>query len=93
MTDFPVNTYTQSHQNDPAVAMDDDGDFVVTWVSVQERGYVVDQTGVYAQRFNANGEPVGGEFLVNTVVVNRQDSPAVAMDAAPQNKPQGRSHG
>ena len=31
MTDTLVNTFTTSNQNNPAVAIDADGDFVVTW--------------------------------------------------------------
>ncbi len=31
--EFRVNTFTTGNQFDPAVAMDDDGDFVVTWQS------------------------------------------------------------
>ncbi len=31
--EFPVNSYTTSDQREPAIAMDADGDFVVTWSS------------------------------------------------------------
>src|SRR5688572_11794360 len=48
-----VNTFTTHSQSLPAVAMDADGDFVVTWQSYQQ----VSPTGneVYARRFDASG--------------------------------------
>ncbi|MGV2333391.1 MAG UNVERIFIED_CONTAM: hypothetical protein LVR18_04420 [Planctomycetaceae bacterium] len=46
-----MNTYSANNQRDAKVAMDADGDFVVTWTSLgQEQHY-----GIYAQRFNAAG--------------------------------------
>ena len=47
---FQVNTYTTNNQVTPRVAMDDGGDFVVTWASFGEgnnKGY-----GVYAQQLH-----------------------------------------
>jgi len=75
---FRVNQYTDSHQHDPAVAMDDNGDFVVTWTSYQQDG---DLDGIFARRYNAAGQPQGDEFLVNTTWQNRQDRPDVAAAA------------
>ena len=63
MTDTLVNTFTTSNQNNPAVAIDADGDFVVTWQSSDQDG---DGNGIYAQRYNASGVAQGSEFLVNT---------------------------
>jgi hypothetical protein len=76
--EFRVNTTTANNQNSPAVAMDADGDFVVTWESVNQDGSF---GGIYAQRYNAAGVAQGGEFRVNTRTVNDQRFPAVAMDA------------
>ncbi len=73
-----MNTTTVGNQFDASVAMDADGDFVVVW----EGNGVGDNAGVFAQRFNALGRKVGGEFLVNTAnTTNQQGSPAVAMDS------------
>ena len=59
--------------------MDADGDFVVAWAS---KGQDPDgSSGIYAQRFNSMGAPVGGEFHVNTNTVNDQTKPSVAMDS------------
>ncbi len=76
--EFRVNTYTTDDQKSPAVAMDAAGNFVVTWESSGEDG---SDAGVYAQRYNAAGSPLGNEFRVNTYTMSYQWEPAVAMDA------------
>jgi len=77
--EFRVNTYTSNHQSRPNIAMDDDGNFVVVWHS--QGGQDGDGSGIYAQRYDANGTPQGTEFQVNTLTTNDQRYPAVAMDA------------
>jgi hypothetical protein len=74
--EFRVNTFTLFAQ-DPSVASDDAGDFVVVWRSrfLDGSGY-----GVLGQRFDSSGTPVGPEFRVNTYTTGDQYSPAVASD-------------
>src|SRR5438477_5456499 len=50
-----VNTYTNNHQVNPAVAVLADGTVVVTWSSYGQDG---DMYGVFAQRFSAVGEKI-----------------------------------
>ena len=51
-----VNTTTGNNQADPDVAIDEDGDFAITWAAAeQDNGSM----GVFAQRFNASGSKVG----------------------------------
>lgn len=76
-----VNTYTISNQSNPSVAMDADGDFVVSWESYGQSGGAYAMSDVYAQRFNSNGSPVGGEFAVFATSWD-QRNPATAMDSA-----------
>ena len=76
--EFRVNTNTGREQEAPVVAMDDSGNFVVAWQSMDQDG---DKWGIYAQRFNASGAPQGGEFRVNTATSKEQQAPSVAMDA------------
>jgi len=78
-SEFLVNTYTTGYQDGPAIAMDADGDFVVSWLS--RGGQDTSGLGVYAQRFNAAGVPQGGEFQVNSFTTGDQKFPAIAMDA------------
>ena len=76
---FLVNTEITGDQKYPAVAMDADGDFVVAWQSFGQDG---DDWGIYAQRYNRDGTPAGGEFPVNNLyTTNDQSNPSVAMDA------------
>ncbi|MGB5636523.1 MAG: hypothetical protein WBM86_27600, partial [Waterburya sp.] len=52
-SEFQVNTYTTGSQNDPAVAVDGDGDFVITWSGIGQDG---DGNGeVFAQRYSVDG--------------------------------------
>ncbi|MEM9450697.1 MAG: calcium-binding protein [Cyanobacteria bacterium P01_E01_bin.6] len=74
--EFVVNTFTDSDQENPAIAMAEDGSFVVTWTSVGQDGSL---GSVAAQRFSANGNPIGSEFLVNTTTTFDQEAPAIAM--------------
>ena len=76
-SEFLVNTTTAGDQKWSGVAMDADGDFVVTWT-----GLDASVTGVYAQRYNAAGVAQGGEFLVNTTTASNQDNSTIAMDDA-----------
>ncbi len=75
--EFQVNTYTTSNQFCDSIAMDANGDFVITWSSGYQDG---SSFGVYAQRYNAAGEPQGGEFRVNTHTTSVQGPSDVAMD-------------
>jgi Ca2+-binding RTX toxin-like protein len=69
-----VNTTTAGSQSDGAVAGLADGGYVVTWRSVD----AVFSTSIYAQRYDAQGAPVGGETLVNTTPANAGSETAVA---------------
>ncbi|MDZ7950300.1 beta strand repeat-containing protein [Nostoc sp. DedQUE09] len=76
--EFKVNTYTNSDQYNSTVAMDADGDFVISWQSFGQDG---SSNGIYAQRYNNLGVAQGSEFKVNTYTSNNQANPTVAMDA------------
>jgi Ca2+-binding RTX toxin-like protein len=73
-----VNTTTPGEQNAPAVAMDANGDFVVTWSSDSQNSGHFD---IYARRYNATGIPQGSEFLVNSYTTNNQRDSSVAMSS------------
>ena len=73
--DQMVNTYTNNHQINPAVAVLADGKVAVAWSSYGQDG---DLYGVYAQLFSAVGEKVGGEFQVNQTASLSQRAPSVA---------------
>ncbi|MEM9449486.1 MAG: Calx-beta domain-containing protein [Cyanobacteria bacterium P01_E01_bin.6] len=75
---FLVNTETTDDQDTPAIAMNANGEFVITWESLAQDG---DGDGVFAQRYDNTGTKVGGEIAVNTFTSSNQDDPSVAIDA------------
>ncbi|MFO1430152.1 MAG: hypothetical protein U1F76_08440 [Candidatus Competibacteraceae bacterium] len=78
-TEFKVNTTISSDQINPAMAIDTDGDFIVTWTSNGQDG---SGEGIYAQRYTPVGTAKGTEFRVNTYALGDQGYPAMAMDSA-----------
>jgi hypothetical protein len=76
--EFRVNTYTTDRQLYPSVARHPSGNFVVTWTSLQDgQSY-----GVFGQRYDDAGTPLGPEFRVNSYTTSRQDWPSVAGDSS-----------
>lgn len=74
-SEFRVNSYTTGAQNGAAVAADGAGNFIVVWRSAGQDG---SGGGVFAQRYDADGNAWGGEFQVNQFTTGDQDAPAVA---------------
>jgi hypothetical protein len=70
-----VVSFSSLDEGSPSVAMDDQGDFVVSWMQT-----VGNDTNVVAQRFNASGSPVGALVQVGAGTFREHD-PSVAMDA------------
>jgi hypothetical protein len=75
---FRANTYAAGNQFLPAVSSDANGNFVVVWASNGQDGSL---HGVFGQRFNAGGLPLGPEFQVNSFTTSYQSNPAVASAA------------
>jgi hypothetical protein len=74
-TETRINTATAYNQRDPAVIGLDDGDYLVAWISEQQRfQHSVD---VFARRYAPNGSARGGEYSVNTAS-NLCANPALA---------------
>lgn len=78
-TEFGVNTTTVNIQDQPDIAANASGGFVVVWESSSQDG---NNTGVFGQRFSSNGAKAGTEFQVNTTTIGPQAEPAVGMDDA-----------
>ena len=79
-TEFQVNSYTSDGQTRQAVAVDAQGNFVVTWQSEGSYGSDTSGWGIQAQLFDGSGEPVGSEFQVNSYTTGPDWSPSVAAD-------------
>ena len=74
--EFQVNTYTTGNQYAYSVARAPDGRFVVAWDSEGDG----DGFGVFAQRYDATGAPMGGEFQVNSFTTGGQSYATIAVD-------------
>jgi hypothetical protein len=88
-TEFRVNAYTSASEVGPRPAYLDGGDFVVIWAacglgagnpcqSSFDDGPDGDDTGVFARRFDAAGNALGGDFQINTYTTRGQGAARVA---------------
>jgi len=83
--EFRANTTVAGFQSTPAVAVAPSGDSMVVWSSFNffsPAGGDGSGNGVFGQRYDAAGSPVGGEFQVNSFTPGNQSSPSVAADPA-----------
>jgi hypothetical protein len=82
--DFLVNTTAEVlYLGDEALRVDSNatGDFVVVWTAepfLEQDAY----SEVFAQQFDSNGVPSGGEFRVNTYTVDDQGNGLLQLDGA-----------
>ncbi|MBQ4142589.1 MAG: trypsin-like serine protease [Thermoguttaceae bacterium] len=75
-TEFLVNDITAGKQKWSSVALDSDGDFVITWTSGDDS-----RNDVYARCYTSAAAPVANSFIVNTTTDNSQQFSKVSMDA------------
>jgi len=97
LSEFLVNNNTASDQFSPDVTMNEDGGFVVTWMSLNQDG---SNYGIYAKQYDRYGQALGTEFLVNTYTSDEQRYPAISfidaddyLIAWQSNGQDGSSHG
>jgi hypothetical protein len=82
-----VNTYTKNVQDQPAVAMDPQGDFVIVFAGEGRAGKpagtgAFDSRGVWARRYSNLGLPLDTyQVLVNATKTRTQEAADVALDA------------
>ncbi|HEY7036337.1 MAG TPA: hypothetical protein VH482_33725 [Thermomicrobiales bacterium] len=75
--EFHINSYTTDIQDNPSVAMNPDGNFLVIWSSDGQEGPLTQL--VYGQRFDRSGARIGDEFLVSTDTSHFTNSPRAAI--------------
>lgn len=68
--EFQVNLTTTGPQARPDVAADAAGNFIVVWESARDGSYY--SLDILGQRFDPAGNPLGGEFLVNTTDIGTE---------------------
>ena len=73
--DFPVNSIGAGNRDYSAVAVDDQGDFIVTWSSFGQD--TPGEWGVYSQRYTANGVAEGPQTRVNITTDGSQTASSV----------------
>src|SRR5262249_10941168 len=78
--EFRVNSGTTTHGRSATVAMDANGNFVVTWYG-QGPGEE-SNVGVFARRYDSAGAALGSEFLVNTTTSGWQWGATVAINSS-----------
>jgi hypothetical protein len=76
--EFHVNRFTVNSQNDPAVALDADGGFVIAWESAAQDGAA--PPSIFARRYDSGGAALAMEFQVNTYTPGNQTNAVVAFD-------------
>ena len=75
---FGVNSQTSGNQDSSAIAMNAAGQFVITWEGNRQDG---DRNGIFAQVYDAAGNPVGNEIAVNNITAGSQNTPVVGIDS------------
>jgi hypothetical protein len=75
--EFQVNTYTAGNQEQPSVAIDQAGNFLVAWASVDQDG---SSLGVFGARFARDGTRLGNEFPISAYTTGAQSFPRVVND-------------
>jgi hypothetical protein len=80
-----VNTYVDDAQHTPKVAINNDGSFLVVWLSEEEPepgiGYL--RPVVRSQAFDVNANPVGNEQLLSTLDLLITTAKKVDLDVLP----------
>jgi len=76
-SEFLINLTTDGDQRNPAIAVADDGRFVVVWEGPDTTGPAT--PGIFGSLRAANGSAIVQEFPVNSGTVGVQRRPAVAM--------------
>ena len=77
-TDQQVGTFGKGQQNSPAIAADQDGNYVVVWTADGQDG---DGLAIYGRMYDVDANPLTGEFRVNSAAVGDQAHAQVAMNA------------
>ncbi|WP_422361023.1 putative Ig domain-containing protein [Reichenbachiella sp.] len=76
--EFLVNSATSHDQDNPDIAQNADGDFVVVWADHYAASY--EYYNIKAQRYNNEGIRIGSEIQINNETGEQASDPAVALD-------------
>jgi hypothetical protein len=76
--EFQVNAHTTGGQQNPDIAVMADGSFVTVWRDSSSRDG--QGSGIYARRFDTDGDPIGNDFRVNNQTLRDQVFPSIATE-------------
>ena len=76
-TEFQVNQFTSGTQDNPDIGVAADGTFVVVWQDEDARDGSVD--GIFGRRFASTGDPLSGDFQVNSTTQRDQQYPTLSV--------------
>src|SRR5439155_10453931 len=76
---FAVNTHVDKAQSNADVVVTSGRGMIAVWTSAEQDSD--GSMGVFAQRFDASGNKIGGEFRVNVTQSTDQYQPQIALDA------------
>lgn len=79
--EFQVNDDITDHHGNPDIALDSEGNFVITW---QSWSYDSADLDIFAKKFGPDGIPLVPEFQVNTTKDDDQFHPAIAINSQNQ---------
>ncbi len=72
-----ANKYRPFDQANPAIAMDELGNFIIVWQSYKQDG---SGAGIFARSFSHDGKIITKEFRANTYLIGNQAYPDIAMN-------------
>ena len=75
--EFQVNAIAAGSQINARAAADSHGSFTVVWETADAT-----QSDIYARRFDAQGQPLGGDVLINEVTAGSQIRPSLDTSAS-----------
>jgi hypothetical protein len=75
--EFQVNEFETGFQGLPEIAVLDNGNFVITWESADGGGDDFSSRSIKARIFDATGDAVTDEFIVNDETLGTQEDPAI----------------
>lgn len=79
-SEFQINSYIDSRQSLPTVAINGSGNAVVAWRSWGSSGSDDSGYSIQAQRIASNGTLTGSEFQVNSYTANTQSAPSASIN-------------
>jgi subtilisin-like proprotein convertase family protein len=78
LADTTIGTFVKGQQNQPSMASDAAGNYVIVWTTGGQDG---SGNAIYGRRYNAAGVPLGVEFQINSVSAGDQTLAQIAMAA------------